>query len=104
MLGAAMTLVATSPATQPTKRTRAEVEALIQQAGKTPPPWWDSVPLNIPPGLELTWTQSNQWNPRRDLAAYLWDVIHPNPGRWREGLKLVHQSLVANKDNPQKLK
>ena len=37
------------------KLTRADVATLIENQGKTPPDWWDSVQLNYPPTLDLNW-------------------------------------------------
>jgi uncharacterized protein with FMN-binding domain len=93
---------ATRPATAvPSAPTRAQIDALINQAGRTPPDWWDSVPLNYPNTLDLTWKDnSGPWNPQRNVGQYLWDVINPNPSRWKEGTKFVHHVLTVNKNNP----
>jgi len=85
-------------------RTRAEVEALIQKAGATPPDWWDAVTPNYPPTLNLTWAEAKgPWDPSRNLGQFIWSVVNENPGRWREGAKLLHQVLTIHKDNPAKL-
>jgi len=85
-------------------RTKDEVEALIAKAGTTPPDWWDSVALNYPPTLNLTWADpGKQWNAQRNLGQYIWDIINPNPPRWREGVKLLHHVLTVNKDDPENL-
>jgi uncharacterized protein with FMN-binding domain len=85
----------------PPHRTKAEVDKLIEEAGKTPPAWWNDTPLVAPPELDLTWKQYKPWNNKKDMAAYTWDVIDPNPARWHEGVKLVHHSLSATRDNPE---
>jgi len=87
-------------------RTRAEVEALIEQMGKTPPDWWDSVQLNYPDTLDLDWPlqATGQWNSQKNVGQYIWDVINPNPGRWKEGVRLVHHLLNLHKDDPRKVK
>ncbi len=83
---------------------RQQVEALIAEAGKTPPVWWNDVKLVYPPTLDLTWTVTNKpWNPQRNLGQYTWDIINPNPGKWREGVRLMHHVLTVNKDNKEKL-
>jgi uncharacterized protein with FMN-binding domain len=82
-------------------RTRAEVEKLIADAGSTPPEWWDSTPLRVPPGLDLSFATGPQWNNQRYIGQYIWDIIDPNPGRWREGIKLVHHALSLNRNDPQ---
>ena len=48
-------------------RTRAEVEALIRAAGQTPPDWWEDVPLNYPPALDLTWDDAQRGPTRNAL-------------------------------------
>ncbi len=86
-------------------RTRAEVEAFIEVEGKTPPDWWDSVQLNYPETLDLNWPMKAPppWNNQKNVGQYIWDVIHPNPGRWEEGVRLVHHLLTLNKDDPEKV-
>jgi len=86
-------------------RSRAEVEALIQQMGTTPPDWWDSVKLDYPPTLDLGWPlkPGGQWDARRNVGQYIWDIINPNPGRWKEGIKLVHYLMIRHKDDRDKL-
>jgi len=86
-------------------RTRAEVEALIQCMGTTPPDWWDSVELTYPPTLDLNWPLRpvGEWDARKNVGQYIWDVINPNPGRWREGIKLVHHLMIRYKEDREKL-
>ncbi len=86
-------------------RTRAEVEALIQRMGATPPDWWESVKLTYPPTLDLNWPMKaeGEWNAGRNVGQYIWDVINPNPGRWKEGIKLVHYLMIRHKDDRDKL-
>jgi len=91
---------AAAPATRPVQRTKAEVEALIDREGRTPPPWWNSVQLDYPKTLDLTWKPTKEWNNQRNVGQYIWDIIDPNPGKWKEGVKLVHHVLAINKDNP----
>jgi uncharacterized protein with FMN-binding domain len=98
-------LLSTAPlhANPTVTRTPAEVEQLIEQAGRSAPAWWDSVALRYPSTLDLTWQTRGNWNAQRHLAHYLWDVIYPNPGRWREGARLLHHAMVVNKDDPRRL-
>jgi hypothetical protein len=70
-----------NPATQPVTRTLAQVEALIAEAGRTPPAWWDSVQLNYPPTLDLSWRKTQGWDNQRNVGQYIWDIVDPNPGR-----------------------
>ena len=84
--------------------TRTQVDALIQKAGTTPPDWWDSVPLEYPATLDLSWAKpkpGTPWNPQKNVGQYIWSVINENPGKWKSGTKFLHHVLAVNKDNPQ---
>lgn len=82
-------------------RTRAEVNALIDAAGKAPPDWWNAVKLNYPQTLDLKWaTPKSGWDAQKYLGQYLWSVINENPGKWKEGARLLFHTLDVNKDNP----
>jgi uncharacterized protein with FMN-binding domain len=37
------------------------------------------------------------------MGQYIWDIINPNPGKWKEGVKLVHMLMIRHKDDPAKL-
>jgi len=89
---------AVSISTDKPSLTKDQVDALIEQAGNTKPDWWDSTSLNIPPNLDLTW--KSQGKGPNDIGAYLWNVIQPNPGRWKEGIKLLQESLRVCKGDP----
>jgi uncharacterized protein with FMN-binding domain len=98
-----MCLASSSPADVPV-RTQAQVEALIKQAGTTPPDWWNSVALNYPPTLDLTWAEAKgPWDPSKNLGQFIWSSVNENPGRWKEGAKLLHHVLTVNKDSPERL-
>jgi len=88
------------------KRTPAEVDAYIQQAGPTPPDWWDSVPLNVPNNVDLVWgsPRGGAKGGKQNLSQFVNSIIQTNPGRWREGAKLLHHALTVNKDDPAALK
>jgi uncharacterized protein with FMN-binding domain len=106
MSGAAHAAAASAPATAPVQRTRAEVEALIEKAGATPPDWWASEKLTYPPTLDLTWkgpAQKEPWTPSKYLGQYMWSVINENPGKWKSGARLLHHTLDVNKADPDKL-
>ena len=95
---ASLLLAAPAPAAPPT-RTRAEVDKLIGEAGKTQPDWWEATPLNFPATLKLDWTTVKGWNNQVNLGAYFWDIIDPNPGKWKEGVKLAMHTYTLNKGN-----
>jgi uncharacterized protein with FMN-binding domain len=99
----ATSVQAASSTTQtPPTRTRAEVDKLIEEAGKTPPDWWDATPLSIPPGLDLSWKNPDKkWNNRKVMGCYLWDIIDPNPSKWKEGVKLINHSMSTYKSDPE---
>jgi len=95
-----------APAPVPTKgsaaRSRAEVQALIQKAGTTPPDWFEATPLDYPKSLDLSWPEKPQgpWNPSKNVGQYLWSTINENPSRWQSGIKFLHHLLTVHKDNP----
>lgn len=82
-------------------RTRAEIQQWIEQVGRTPPSWFDSTPLEYPKTLDLDWPlhpPEKGWNNQGNVGQYIWDIIHPNPDRWRGGIRLVHHLLTLHKD------
>ncbi len=89
---------ATSP--QPPR----SVKALIEEAGKTPPDWYDDTPLEYPPTLDLSWPAKPQgaWNNQKNVGQYMWDIVNPNPDRWRRGVKLVHHLLAMHQNDAKK--
>ena len=92
---------ASEPTDEPRNLSRAEVQRRIDELGRTPPDWYDSTALNYPKTLDLSWPQPPQgpWNNQKNVGQYVWDVINPNPGKWREGVKLMHHLLAVNKDD-----
>lgn len=92
-------------ATQAKIVSRARIEALIQQAGRTPPSWWNAVPLKVPAGLDLTWKKPPKgWNARKWLGQYIWSIINENPRKWKEGIRLLHHTLAVNKSDSAKVR
>ncbi|MEQ8788363.1 MAG: FMN-binding protein [Pirellulaceae bacterium] len=83
-------------------RAAADVRALIEQMGKTRPDWYDDTPLNFPKTLDLSWPEkpTGPWNPQKNIGQYNWDVINPNPNKWREGVVFLHHLLDVNRSNP----
>ncbi|HSI35748.1 MAG: FMN-binding protein [Phycisphaerae bacterium] len=82
----------------PVSRTRPEVEALITKAAADPD-WLAATPLNLPKSLDLKWPEKPEggWNNQKNVGQFIWDVINPNPGRWREGIKLMHHLMDTHK-------
>ena len=60
------------------------------------------MPLNYPQTLDLAWPQPppKGWNSQRNVGQYIWDVINPNPDKWRGGVRFMHHMLTVHKDNP----
>lgn len=83
-------------------RSRAEVEALIRQAGSTPPEWFEGTPLEYPRTLDLSWPEpvKGPWDPSKNIGQYLWSTINENPSRWKSGIRFLHHLLTVHKDNP----
>ena len=84
------------------RRSRAEIDALIDRLGRAPPDWWDSVALDYPKSLDLSWPPKppEGWNNQRNVGQYIWDIINPNPGKWREGIRFMHHLLSVHEKNP----
>lgn len=83
------------------RRTKAEIDALINEVGRQPPDWFESTPLNYPKSLDLSWPAKppDGWNNQKNVGQYIWDVVNPNPNKWREGVRLMHHLLTLHKDD-----
>ena len=96
---------APEPDSTKSTRTKAEVEAFINSQGRSPPEWYESTPLNYPQSLDLAWPEpppEKGWNNQKNVGQYIWDIINPNPNKWREGIKLLHHLLTLHKDDVEK--
>ena len=83
-------------------RTVPEINDLIAQEGKKPPVWWNTVKLEYPDTLDLSLTKpgpNDGWNNQKIVGQYVWDIINPNPGRWKSGIRLFHHLLQMHKDD-----
>lgn len=78
-----------------TIRSRPEIDRIIEEIGSSQPEWWDSVSSDPPDTLDLSWPlkPEGKWNNQRNMGQYIWDIIHPNPGKWQGGIKLVHHCM-----------
>jgi uncharacterized protein with FMN-binding domain len=87
-------------------RTKAQIDTYINEQGRTPPEWFDETPLDYPPSLDLSWPEPVQggWNNQKNIGQYVWDVINPNSGKWRSGVKLMHHLLTLHQDDATKRK
>ncbi len=93
-------------ATDDDTRTKAEVLALIDEAGRTPPDWFDSTTMNHPATLDLSWPikTTGPWNEATNVGQYIWGRVNPNESRWRSGIKLVHECVARHQSDPDLLK
>ena len=88
------------PAADQTKEvSAATIAALIDRGGKEKPDWWDKVSLNYPSTLDLTCPKSVGWKPKLVPAVWMYDVVSPNPARWKECTKFWHFVLANAKQN-----
>lgn len=87
-----------------TTKTRKEVETLIDTQGRTPPEWFEETPLSLPPTLDLSFPEKAEggWDNQKNVGQYVWDVINPNPGKWREGVRLMHLLLQKHQGDVEK--
>ncbi|HEX5104588.1 MAG TPA: FMN-binding protein [Pirellulaceae bacterium] len=85
-------------------RSKAEIDALIDELGRTPPDWFETTPLNYPQSLDLSWPDKppGGWDNQKNVGQYVWDIINHNPSKWREGVRLMHHLLTLHKDDPAK--
>ena len=42
------------------------------------------------------------WDNQKNVGQFVWDVVNPNPDRWKEGVRLMHHLLTLHKDDPEK--
>ena len=92
------------PNTRPAIGTsRRDIESRIDSLGAAPPDWYQATPLDYPQSLDLSWPDPppKGWNNQKNVGQYIWDVINPNPSRWRSGARLMHHLLSVNKDRPE---
>lgn len=77
------------------QRSKAEVDKLIDQIGQAAPDWYESTPLEYPDSLDLGWPEKppGDWNAHRNVGQYVWDIINPNPGKWKSGIRFMHFML-----------
>ena len=85
------------------RRSKAEVERLINELGKTPPDWYENAALVYPDTLDLAWPKKppGGWDNQRNVGQFVWDVINPNPGKWQEGVRFMHHLLTVNRGDPE---
>ncbi|MCI0667140.1 MAG: FMN-binding protein [Methylococcaceae bacterium] len=84
------------------QKTRQEIQALIEDASKTKPGWWETVPLTYPETLDLRFPSgpNRPWNSQKNIGQYMWSIINENANRFHEGTKFMHYVYSLNRDNP----
>ncbi len=95
--------VTSDPGGSSSQASGSKIERFIENAGSSPPDWYDDEQLQYPKTLDLSWPlkpATKGWNAKKNVSNYLWEVINPNPGRWKSGVKLVHHILSMHRDNP----
>lgn len=73
--------------------------AIIEEAGTTRPEWWDSVALDYPETLDLSFPEpppTKDWRAHENVGQYMWSVINENPGRFQQGTKFMHFVMKVN--------
>lgn len=85
-------------------RTKAEIQKLIDTEGREPPEWFEATTVNTPASLDMSWPEPapGGWNNQQNMGQYIWDIINPNPNKWREGVKLMHTLLITHQNDPTK--
>lgn len=80
----------------------AEVRALINKIGTTPPDWFQATPLRYPKTLDLSWKENpgGPWDPSKNVGQFIWTSINENEARWKEGIRFLHYLLVLNQKDP----
>ena len=105
LLAVAVILGASAVGAVPARRTRAEVDALVEKAGQSKPDWWDQVPLDYPRTLDLARTQEFKgWDKQHILSVYVMGVVNPDPSLWKPAAKLLHHVLDTYKDDPKNVR
>jgi len=75
-----------------TTRSEGEINQFINTVGSSAPVWLAATRLNYPATLDLTWPMPppKGWNNKKNIGQFVWDIVNPNQGRWREGVKFMH--------------
>ncbi len=94
--------VLASDSSTTTRKSRSKKEVLedIGRLGSKMPAWFESTPLAYPPTLDLTWPEkpTGSWDSSKNVGQFIWDRINPNPGKWREGVRLAHHIISTTED------
>lgn len=82
------------------QRTVEEVKALINKAGEAPPDWVTEQPARYPDTLDMSWVPSGTgWRPNHNFGAYYFGTVGRDMNGQRNGARVLHVALEANKDD-----
>lgn len=100
-----MSLNIVSFAEEQKDRDAAEIEKDIKKAATTPPEWLEKTKLDYPKSLDLSWGKpQGKWDPNKNIGQYFWQIIRPNPDKWKGAIKFLHFLLDKHKNNAEKSK
>ena len=87
-------------------RSKAAVDKFIDEQGRAPPDWFDATALDYPSTLDLAWPEPAPagWNNQQNVGQFVWDIVNPNPTRWRSGIKFMHHLLTVHQKDDVKRK
>ncbi|MDD4892336.1 MAG: FMN-binding protein [Phycisphaerae bacterium] len=89
----------TASTTQPASREREQMDAIAARVAASQPDWWDSVKLDIPKTLDLTWPdRPADWS--KSIDMYIFRTYDHRPARHREACKFLTAIVTTNPDNP----
>ena len=82
-------------------RSPRQIDEVIATVGASDPQWLDSTELQHPDTLDLSWPlkAEGKWNNKKNMGQFIWDIINPNPPRWRSGIKTVYLCMERHRDD-----
>jgi len=106
-------------------KTKAQVDEAIQAAGSEKPDWWESVNMDYPETLDMSWPvrqntmggrgrrgggrrggqggQSGDQASTTNVDDYLSQVVYTDPSKYKAGIKLVDHLMNLHKEDGEKL-
>ncbi|GAB5402176.1 MAG: hypothetical protein Aurels2KO_04070 [Aureliella sp.] len=86
---------------EPVVRSMQEVRQLIDTEGASDPEWMERTKSALPNALDVSWPlqpPKKGWNNQQNVGQYIWDIVNPNPNRWRQGIKMVKEITDSHAD------
>ncbi len=87
---------------EPVVRSMQEVRALVDTDGASDPDWMERTKSALPNTLDLSWPlqpPKKGWDNKQNVGQYIWDIVNPNPSRWRQGIKMVREIVDSHADD-----